>query len=447
MDEIERRIKTINMKEPVKSEIIIIGAGASGLMAARELSKAGKSVIILEARDRIGGRIYPLSEVDFGYPAQGGAEFVDGEAKIIHELIKEAGLMYIEIENGETWNVRHEKIYKVADNAMEDLAFAEHRGEINQRLVELKEDIPVSLFLENYFSEDKYKELRHWITDMVETYNVGNPDKASTFAMRDEWMGDVDWSQGRIQEGYGALILFLKSECEKNGVDILLNREVSEISTAEDLTNVACTDGLVYSGQKVIVTVPLPVLSSIQFNPVITKKIEASSKIGFGNVIKVLIKFKDNWWRNSTQNDLSNAFLILTDKVVRVVWTQYPNDYTTLTAWICNKDAEELKHKSDEEILDIVLESLADIFKVDIWKMKSEIVISKINNWAEDKFTQGAYSYGTLEKKEALQELLTPISNMIYFAGEALCQTGESASVEAALQSGRETAEKILETF
>ncbi len=435
------------MKEPTESEIIIIGAGASGIMAARELSKEGKKVIILEARDRVGGRVYPLSEEDFGYPAQGGAEFIDGGSKIVNELIKEAGLTYIEIENGETWNVRRERIYKAADNAMEDLVFASHRKEINQRLLELKEDIPVSSFLEKYFSEDKYKELRHWIIDMVETYNVGNPNKASTFAMRDEWMGDVDWSQGRIKEGYGALIMFLKSECEKNGVDILLNREVSEINIVEGLTNVTCTDGLVYSGQKVVVTVPLPVLSSIQFNPVITKKIEASKKIGFGNVIKILIKFKDNWWKNSTQDDLSEAFLILTDRVVRVVWTQYPSDYTTLTAWICNKDAEELKHKSNEDILFVALESLADIFKVDIEKIKSEVVISKINNWAEDKFTRGAYSYGTPEKKEALIELWKPVGGMIYFAGEALCSGNESASVEAALQSGRETAEKILKTF
>lgn len=52
-------------------DIIIIGAGAAGLMAARELAKAGKKVCILEARDRIGGRVFPLSESDFGYPAQG----------------------------------------------------------------------------------------------------------------------------------------------------------------------------------------------------------------------------------------------------------------------------------------------------------------------------------------------------------------------------------------
>jgi monoamine oxidase len=62
--------------------IIIIGAGAAGLMAARELARAGKRVTILEARDRCGGRIYPLPAADFGYPAEGGAEFIHGEARV-----------------------------------------------------------------------------------------------------------------------------------------------------------------------------------------------------------------------------------------------------------------------------------------------------------------------------------------------------------------------------
>jgi monoamine oxidase len=84
--------------------IVVIGAGAAGLMAARELARAGKRVTILEARDRCGGRIYPLPAAEFGYPAEGGAEFVHGQAPVTNGLLREAGLSLLTIE-GMQWTV------------------------------------------------------------------------------------------------------------------------------------------------------------------------------------------------------------------------------------------------------------------------------------------------------------------------------------------------------
>jgi phytoene dehydrogenase-like protein len=65
------------------SHFLIVGAGAAGLMTARELARVGKKVTILEARDRCGGRIYLLSAQEFGYAAEGGAEFIHGAAPVI----------------------------------------------------------------------------------------------------------------------------------------------------------------------------------------------------------------------------------------------------------------------------------------------------------------------------------------------------------------------------
>src|SRR5260370_12068715 len=90
------------MARPQPDHIVVIGAGAAGLMAARELARAGKRVTILEARDRCGGRIHPLPSADFGYLAEGGAEFVHGGAPLTHGLLREAGLSLLQIQ-GTPW--------------------------------------------------------------------------------------------------------------------------------------------------------------------------------------------------------------------------------------------------------------------------------------------------------------------------------------------------------
>jgi monoamine oxidase len=74
------------MARPHPDHIVVIGAGAAGLMAARELARAGKRETLLEVRDRCGGRIHPIPAADFGYPAEGGAEFVHGEWSHLSKL-------------------------------------------------------------------------------------------------------------------------------------------------------------------------------------------------------------------------------------------------------------------------------------------------------------------------------------------------------------------------
>src|ERR1700759_655030 len=189
-------------------QIVVIGAGAAGLMAARELGRAGRRVTILEARERCGGRIHPLPAAKFRYPAEGGAEFVHGEAPVTHGLLREAALS-LEPIRGTQWRVENGKF---SHEGSQD----PHEAELHRALQELKDDLTVAEFLRRRFAGPEYGRLRHSIDRMVEGYDAADPERVSILALREEWMGGGRSTQARISGGYGALVEFLTAEGRKH---------------------------------------------------------------------------------------------------------------------------------------------------------------------------------------------------------------------------------------
>ncbi len=419
----------------METDVLIVGAGAAGLMAARELSKNGKKVVILEARDRIGGRIYPLPEEEFGYPAQGGAEFIHGDAPVTKALAKECGLTLT--NPTEWWSVRNGEPMKIE-------RISAHDPLLEEKLKALKEDIPVAEFLRKNFPAKQYEALWDFVCRWTEGYDAADIERASTFGLREEMLNEGSWLQTNIKEGYGPMLFFLKQEIDAHGVEVLLHKEVGEIDTAGDGVRVSCKDGGVYSAQHTIVTVPLPLMQEIRFTPDIPSKHAAIEKMGYGSVIKMLLRFKTKWWAGAREAIFERMFFMLSSEAVPTWWTQYPEPRNVLTGWLPGPKAKETAAYSDEQILELALQSLSNIFNITVGELRDQLVNYKVINWPNDPYARGAYSYYTPWSDEAIAELRKPVDNKVYFAGEALYSGEETSTVEGALASGAETAKRVL---
>jgi len=417
----------------MKYDVIIIGAGASGLAAMRKLVNAGLNVCMIEASNAPGGRIATIQE-RFKEPAEGGAEFVHGRLPLTFKLIKEAKLSFkpvegnmIGVQNGQWLKEEHD----------------EHWDEFMRHLKKLKTDITVQQFLDDHFSKGEYLELRKAVQRFAEGFNLADISKASMFALKNEWK-DIEKKQYRINGGYGQLIDHLYQHCNGDNAETYFNTIVEKISYKKHVI-VHTVNKKKFEADHLIITVSIGVLQSgsIQFEPGLKEHAIAIQGIGFGTVIKFLLEFKTNFWKDHDDN----IGFLLTDEQIPTWWTQLPTQNNLLTGWIGGPNATENIYREESALLQTALLSLSSIFKIPPAVLREELTNYKIINWLNDPFIKGGYSYNTLHSEEAKKVLIKPVDDKIYFAGEAVSQSDSQGTVESALQCGYDTADLLLKKY
>jgi monoamine oxidase len=414
--------------------ILIIGAGAAGLMAAYELSAAGYPVIVLEATERAGGRILTQAGGGFSIPVEAGAEFIHGFLPVTMKLLKEAGLTCRPVE-GRMLRVRNGEWIR------QDL-FSGDWKELMQRMEELKEDVPIGTFLETYFSDERYALLRSSVRGFAEGYDLVDLRRASTLALYKEWQEEGD-EQYRVNGGYGRLIDHLMLRCQEQGCVIHLSRPVREVRWQRGRVEAECGTGEIFTGNRLVVTVSLGMLqqmqgtpSAIDFTPGIPAYRQAAQEMGYGSVIKVLMEFRTSFW------EMGIGF-VLSDEPVPTWWMQDPSSGRLLTAWIAATAMRNFQALSEEEQMSSCIRSLASIFKVEEGFVRGELLVYSIHDWMKAPYICGGYSYETVGSEAARKQMHQPVEDTLFFSGEALYEGQALATVEAALCSGRETAAKI----
>jgi monoamine oxidase len=279
---------------------------------------------------------------------------------------------------------------------------------------------------------------------MVESYDAAEPERASTLALREEWLHGGGSRQARIAGGYGAVADFLAADYREHGGTIRLGAVAKAVAHGAGGVSVRCANGDAHECDVAILALPLPLLRQIELPQALREKVNAVvDGIGFGNVIKMLLQFRTRWWtdRGPGLGDLS---FLLSDRKIPVWWTQFPNESALLTGWFGGPKTKAMADFAEDQLIDAGLGSLADIFQLPLGELKQDLLAARAINWGIDPFAGGAYSYVTPQTRQALAAIASREAEPIQFCGEAFYSGADMGTVEAALTSGLETARRLL---
>ena len=436
-------------------DVVIIGAGIAGLTAARSLAEAGRSVLLLEARDRVGGRVWTRHEIDTAAAIELGAEFIHGQIPQTLHLLHEAGEAALSTD-GVHWTLRRGQVQPWTD----DLFGQVQRGIKKADLLETA-DLSFQAFLDEGERYGISQEAAELARRFVQGFDAADPTRVSAHSIAEEWGegGMLDVPQFRPMRGYGAVLTALAGKLDRDKVHVQLHTVVNAVQWKRGIVEVEGTfldRPFHVSAPKAIVTVPIGVLQlpqaapgAIRFSPALEEKRDAIAGIVSGPVLKVVLRFRTVFWEELEGGRYRDAsFFHSPETPFPTFWTSMPMRSPLLNAWTGGPPAALLSEKSDPQIVQAALESLETMFGDRLPNGKAQLEAAFVHNWQRDPFACGAYSYVSVgHNGDARRTLAAPLDDTLFFAGEATDTTGEPATVTGALQSGTRAAREVNESL
>ena len=414
----------------------MIGAGMAGLTAARQLAESGNQVLVLEARDRVGGRIRTLREE--GEVLELGAEFIHGKPPELWRLIHEADLDTFAVK-GTNFCSRGDKLKK-----------CDEQDEVFKFLSGLEKWKGVDMPFSEYPPLEKLTpEKREAVVGYVEGFNAADSRQIGIHALAVQQLaeGKIGSDQVfRIREGYDRLPEFLARKTREAGGRIELSRSVERIEWERGSVRVFVRDAgelAQYSADQAVITLPLGVLQQLGviFEPVPDPLI-AANQLAMGSARRFTLLFRERWWADDQYPKLS--FLFAHQAVPPVWWTSHPQEDRVLTGWIGGPRAAAFDQCTREQVGDIACGELARIFNLPVSFLRGQRICCATHDWQADRLSLGAYSYVPAGALDAVLRMATPVRETLFFAGEHTDTTGHWGTVHAAIRSGNRVVKQIL---
>ena len=441
-----------------KTQVLIIGAGIAGLETARLLNMNQIKTINLEARDRIGGRIWSVESKN-GHIFDLGAAWIHGVngsipsgliSNQLWELTNQAKIPTRGTDKTDS------KVFYVNENINKSSKKSEYdlKKYASDFLDYVGEQVKVSnpnKSLSDFSSE--FSSLKNFSVDEEKVFlaSLSTEIENDNNIELDQIGGKIYTEQGSYhcgeeavfhKSGYGSLIQFLA----KDNNNIRLNQIVTKIDySSTDLIRVYTESGEVYEASFVLVTVPLGVLKarSIQFVPELpTWKTDSIDRIGFGIMDKIVLVWDKAWWNvtNFYFKRVSNSPSVFNYWVNANKW----NDRPALIGFLIGKEALRSEKLGKIKVTEEALKALSSMYPEQTIPEPVEVIMT---NWKSDPFSNGSYSF--VSKNQLYTDTLylsLPVENKLLFAGEAT-SVDSVGYAHGALDSARREATRLLFSY